>query len=321
MGKNFRKNVGGYKENFEMRIIVTGGAGFVGSHLVELLIKKNHFPIIIDNLSSGKYSYIKKFVDSKKAEFLKMDIRNYKKLKILPKVDAILHLAAVASVVESITNPKYVNDVNITGTLNVLELCKEMKIPKLIFTSSAAVYGDYEKNISEKTITIPTTVYGSTKLTGEQYCKIYSELYSIKIVVLRPFNIYGPRQNDAYAGVIHKFFDRIEQNKRPIIFGNGKQTRDFIYVKDIAMIFEKAVNYNNLKKFEVFNLGTGKSVTINHLLKLCLKTKHKNLKPIFKKAIPGVVFHSTVNIKKLKNNLKFIPKIKLEQGLERMILE
>jgi len=304
-----------------MKIIVTGGAGFVGSHLVKLLIEKKYFPIIVDNLSSGKYGYIKKFVDDKKASFLKIDIRNYEKLQTIPKADAVIHLGAIASVVKSITDPKYVNDVNVLGTLNMLELCRKRKIKKFVFTSSAAIFGDYNKIISEKTITVPTTVYGSTKLTGEQYCKIYAKLFKIKIIVLRPFNIYGPRQNEEYAGVIHKFFEKINQNKRPIIYGNGKQTRDFIYVEDIAAVFEKAIRHNNLENFEIFNLATGKSVSINHLLKLCLKTKKKNLEPIFRKAIPGVVFHNKSKVSKLQNKLKFKSKIKLEEGLKKMILE
>ncbi|MBM2819526.1 MAG: epimerase, partial [Nitrosarchaeum sp.] len=129
------------------------------------------------------YSNIKTFVDSKKAKFIKCDIRNFKKIMDLPKVDAVIHLAAIASVVESINNPIFVNDVNVNGTLNILEFCRKKKIKKLVFTSSAAIYGDYEKTITEITPAIPTTVYGATKLTGEQYCKIYSNLFDINITV------------------------------------------------------------------------------------------------------------------------------------------
>ena len=302
-----------------MKIIVTGGAGFVGSHLVELLVKKKHFPIIVDNLNSGLYSNIKHFVDAKKAKFIKSDIRDFKKIMQLPKVDAVIHLAAIASVVESINNPIFVNDVNVNGTLNILEFCRKKKIKKLVFTSSAAIYGNYEKKITEKTPTIPTTVYGSTKLTGEQYCKIYSNLFGINITSLRPFNIYGPRQNDAYAGVISKFMDKLNENKSPIIFGNGKQTRDFIHVDDVARAFYYALKFKKTK-FAVFNLATGKSTSINELAKIFLSvTKKLNVKPIHKKPISGVVIHNSTNPIKIKQHLDFISSINLTNGITNFV--
>ena len=302
-----------------MKIIVTGGAGFVGSHLVELLVKKKHFPIIVDNLNSGLYSNIKHFVDAKKAKFIKSDIRDFKKIMQLPKVDAVIHLAAIASVVESINNPIFVNDVNVNGTLNILEFCRKKKIKKLVFTSSAAIYGNYEKKITEKTPTIPTTVYGSTKLTGEQYCKIYSNLFGINITSLRPFNIYGPRQNDAYAGVISKFMDKLNENKSPIIFGNGKQTRDFIHVDDVVRAFYYALKFKKTK-FAVFNLATGKSTSINELAKIfLLASKKPNIKPIYKKPISGVVIHNSTNPTKIKQQLDFISTIDLTNGITNFV--
>ncbi len=302
-----------------MKVLVTGGAGFVGSHLIELLISKNHFPIIVDNLNSGLYSNIEKFVNLKKAKFVKCDIRNIKKIMELPKVDAVIHLAAIASVVESISNPIYVNDVNVNGTLNILEFCRRKKIKKLVFTSSAAIYGDYERKITETSPTIPTSVYGSTKLTGEQYCKIYSNMFGINITVLRPFNIYGPRQNDAYAGVISKFMDKLDQNKSPIIFGNGNQTRDFIHVGDVVNAFYLALKYKK-KKFDVFNLATGKSTTVNELAKIFIfATKKFSLKPIHKKPISGVVIHSFTNPNKIKRDLQFTSKILLKDGIVKFV--
>jgi len=302
-----------------MKILVTGGAGFVGSHLTELLIAKKHFPIIIDNLNSGLYSNIKKFVDSNKAKFIKSDIRNLKKIMDLPKVDAVIHLAAIASVIESINNPIFVNEVNVNGTLNILEFCRKKKIKKLVFTSSAAIYGDYEKTITETTPTIPISVYGATKLTGELYCKIYSNLFNINITVLRPFNIYGPRQNDAYAGVISKFMHKLNENKSPIIFGNGKQTRDFIHVDDVARAFYLALKYAT-KSFDVFNLATGKSTSINELARIFLMVTNKSkLKPIHKKSIPGIVVCSSTNPKKIKKNLHFNPSINLHDGITKFV--
>ena len=303
-----------------MKIIVTGGAGFVGSHLTELLIKNGHFPIIIDNLNTGKFKYIKKFVDEGKADFIKLDIRNFSKLMKLPKCSAVIHLAAIASVIESIDNPSFVNDVNVNGTLNVLEFCRKKKIKKFIFTSSAAIFGNNESKITESSPTVPTTVYGSSKLTGEQYCRIYSELFGITTIILRPFNIYGPRQNDTYAGVITKFLTRLAKNKPPIIFGTGKQTRDFIHAHDIARAFFLALHYKKTK-FDVFNLGTGKSTSINTLARYFLNsTKKHGMRPIHRKAIPGIIIYNSMNNTKLKKGLGLIPSVSLKEGISDLIL-
>jgi len=303
-----------------MKIIVTGGAGFVGSHLTELLIKNGHFPIIIDNLNTGKFKYIKKFVDEGKADFIKLDIRNFSKLMKLPKCSAVIHLAAIASVIESIDNPSFVNDVNVNGTLNMLEFCRKKKIKKFIFTSSAAIFGNNESKITESSSTIPTTVYGSSKLTGEQYCRIYSELFGITTIILRPFNIYGPRQNDTYAGVITKFLTRLEKNKPPIIFGTGKQTRDFIHAHDVARAFFLALRYNKTK-FDVFNLGTGKSTSINTLARYFLNsTKKHSMRPIHRKAIPGIIIYNSMNNTKLKKGLGLIPSVSLKEGISDLII-
>jgi len=301
-----------------MKIIVTGGAGFVGSHLTELLIKNGHFPIIIDNLNTGKFKYIKKFVDEGKADFIKLDIRNFNELMKLPKCSAVIHLAAIASVIESIDNPSFVNDVNVNGTLNMLEFCRKKKIKKFIFTSSAAIFGNYESKITESSPTIPTTVYGSSKLTGEQYCRIYSELFGITTIILRPFNIYGLRQNDTYAGVITKFLTRLANNKPPIIFGTGKQTRDFIHVDDVSRAFLLSLRYNKTK-FDVFNLGTGKSTSINTLARYFLNINKKHMKSIYRKAIPGIIIYNSMNNTKLKKGLGLIPYVSLKEGISDLI--
>jgi len=303
-----------------MKIIVTGGAGFVGSHLTELLIKNGHFPIIIDNLNTGKFKYIKKFVDEGKADFIKLDIRNFSNLMKLPKCSAVIHLAAIASVIESIDNPSFVNDVNVNGTLNMLEFCRKKKIKKFIFASSAAIFGNNESKITESASTIPTTVYGSSKLTGEQYCRIYSELFGITTIILRPFNIYGPRQNDTYAGVITKFLNQLKKNKPPIIFGTGKQTRDFIHVHDVAKAFFLSLRYNKTK-FDVFNLGTGKSTSINTLARYFLNsTKKLSMRPIHRKAIPGIIIYNSMNNTKLKKGLGLIPSVSLKEGISDLII-
>lgn len=301
-----------------MKILVTGGAGFLGSHLVEFLISKGHFPIIVDNLSSGNYNYIKKFIQSNQAKFFKIDVRDFGKVSNLAKTKIVIHLAAIASVVKSITNPPYVNEVNVNGTLNMLEFCRKKSIKKFIFISSAAVFGRCEKTISENTPKVANTIYGSSKLIGEDYCRIYSELFGINCVVLRPFNIYGARQNDEYAGVISKFISRITKNRPPIIFGDGKQTRDFIHVDDICRAIGMSLNYKN--NFEIFNVATGKSISINQLAKILLRISNKQkFKPIYKKPIPGVVIYSSVKIQKIKKLLRFKPTRELNEGLSELL--
>lgn len=300
-----------------MKIIVTGGAGFVGSHLVKLLIEKKYFPIIVDNLSSGKYGYIKKFVDDKKASFLKIDIRNYEKLQTIPKADAVIHLAAIPSVVEAVKNPIHVNLVNINGTLNMLELCRTKQIPKFIFTSSSAIYGN-GKNISEKTETNPISTYGFTKLIGEMLCKSYAST-KLKITILRPFNVYGPRQNEEHAGVIYKFINTLKQNKRPTIFGNGNQTRDFIHINDVITIYEKVLKIKNKKTIADYNIATGTSTSINQLLKICLDVTNKKEKAIFKKGILEITQNNQIDIRKLKRDFKIKSNIKLHEGIKEMI--
>lgn len=285
----------------------------MGSHVVEHLVSLGHFPIIVDNLASGKYGNIKEAVKSGNASFFKRDIRNLNQLLSLPKADAVFHIAAVASVVESISNPTYVNDVNVSGTLNVLEFCRKKKIKKMVFTSSSAIYGNNEARVKEDAEKNPTTVYAASKLIGEQYCKIYTDLFGIQIIALRPFNIYGPRQNDTYAGVISKFISKLQQKKRLVIYGDGKQVRDFIHAKDIARAFEKALSYDT-KSFEAFNVATGRSVSINSLAKIFTSDK-----PIYKKAIPGVVKKSLSDINKIKKGLGFTPSISLEDGIKQLL--
>jgi len=272
-------------------------------------------------LNTGKFKYIKKFVDEGKADFIKLDIRNFSKLMKLPKCSAVIHLAAIASVIESIDNPSFVNDVNVNGTLNMLEFCRKKNIKKFIFTSSAAIFGNNESKITESSPTVPTTVYGSSKLTGEQYCRIYSELFGITTIILRPFNIYGPRQNDTYAGVITKFLTRLSKNKPPIIFGTGKQTRDFIHVHDVVRAFFLALRYNKTK-FDVFNLGTGKSTSINTLARYFLNnTKNHGMRPIYRKAIPGIIIYNSMNNTKLKKGLGLIPSVSLKEGISDLIID
>jgi len=311
--------------------LITGGAGFVGSCLAEKMVGKGWEVKIIDNLSTGNLENIKKI--RKQVELINLDVRDLNKIKSSSnakatadreklKVDAIIHLAAQIYVEKSILDPKETLDINLNGTINILELAKEIGVKRIIFASSSAVYGNINKeNISEKEILKPISPYGLSKLMAEELLALYSRLYGITTTSLRFFNIYGPRQkgDSSYSGVISKFLERIKNNEKPVIYGNGKQTRDFIFVKDAVGGIIKALKLND-KKNHIYNVGTGNTITINNLLKLImsLKAKKNKLLPIYKPARKGDIAFSGANISKIKKELSFQPKYTIKQGLKLM---
>ena len=266
-----------------MRVIITGIAGFIGSHLAQELLKEDVEIIGIDNLSSGLESNLKllKELDKdNKITFHNIDIRDLDAMKDAVKdlkVDSVFHLAALVSVQESIDNPLKSGSINIAGTQNVLELARYCNAKRIMFSSSAAVYGDeptLPKN--ENSIVKPISPYGMEKYVGEQYMKIYSDLYGLEAVVFRYFNVYGERQNPAsdYSGVISIFNDRLKKNEGANIYGDGEQYRDFVYVKDVVKANILAMKKENLK-YEVFCVGTGAKTTVNELYE-ALKNRYNS---------------------------------------------
>ncbi|MEM3522511.1 MAG: SDR family NAD(P)-dependent oxidoreductase, partial [Candidatus Bathyarchaeia archaeon] len=213
------------------RAIVTGGAGFIGSHLVEKLYEMGLSIIIIDNLSTGKLSNINHLLKNKKIKLVKKDIRNFESIKKLFKdAEYVFHLASQVRVNKSIQNPILTNDININGTLNILKASLKANIERFIFASSAAVYGDVGKRlIDEDAPKNPLTPYGISKLVAEKYCEMFHKMYGLKVTLLRYFNVYGPRQK---FSVIANFIKRVSKGLPPIIYGDGMQTRDFIHVYD-----------------------------------------------------------------------------------------
>lgn len=289
-----------------MNILVTGGAGFIGSHLVDELIKRNHEVVILDNLSDGKIKNL-----NKKAKFYKINICNnlefiFKK----HKPDIIFHLAAQKNVRKSLENPVQDARTNILGTLNILKHCKCKKIKFIFSSSGGAIYGDAQKiPTPENYPANPLSPYGVSKLAIEKY------LYSLNInfVSLRYANVYGPRQDaKGEAGVVAIFIDKIKNKQKPIIFGTGKQTRDYIYVSDVVNANIKAIN----KKIQgEFNIGTSTETSVNKLLKLLSpKTKAKHIK-----AVQGEVMRSCLDIKKSNKFLNWQPKINLRQGIKNLL--
>ncbi|RLE48627.1 MAG: hypothetical protein DRJ31_06840 [Candidatus Methanomethylicota archaeon] len=300
------------------RALVTGGAGFIGSHLVKRLVKSGFDVRVLDNFHSGRKENLTEVID--RIELIKGDIRNYKTVeKSVKGVDAIFHLAALIDVQESLRKPKTYHEVNSTGTLNLLKAATKQKITKFIYTSTCAVYGNpIRLPIDENHPLNPLSPYAASKLSAENYCKAFSKSYGLKTTILRLFNVYGPNQNTSkYSGVILEFIKRIRRDKPPIIFGDGNQTRDFIYVEDVADFLIKALE---IDANGVFNIGTGKQTSINQLASTLLKiTGKSHLKPIYEKPRPGDIKHSVADISKAVKTFHIKPKTSLEEGLKIMI--
>ncbi|WP_276873989.1 NAD-dependent epimerase/dehydratase family protein [Dialister micraerophilus] len=295
-----------------MNILITGGAGFIGSHLADALIKLNHNVTIIDNLSSGT-----KFNVPSEAEFIEADIRTSSIANIFKnhKFDLVFHEAAQTLVPESIKNPYKDADENIMGLINVLESCRQTGVKKIIFSSSAAVYGNNSNlPLSENESLFPTSFYGLTKTTSEKYLNLYFEYFGIHYTILRYSNVYGPRQGaNGEGGVIYIFAKALAENKPINIFGDGNQTRDFISVHDIVEANIAAITNGNEK---ILNISTETETTLNELANkmINLSKKDKNLIH-YKKPRNGDIYRSCLSNKNAVAELNWKPKISLDKGL------
>jgi UDP-glucose 4-epimerase len=295
-----------------VKLGVTGGAGFIGSNIVKLLVKQNHDVTVIDNLYRGKLENLKEVEE--KITFSKTDILEYDKLKNeMKNLDGVFHEAALTSVPESFTKTDEYNRVNIVGTENVFKIANELNF-KVIYASSSSIYGNPKGiPINETFERKPINPYGVTKLEDELLAEKYHNLGS-KIIGLRYFNVYGKCQNLDYAGVITKFLDRLKLNQSPIIFGDGKQVRDFIFVGDVAQANLKA--FESKTDFGFFNVGTGIGTTINQLVKLMIKMYGSNREPIYESLPDGDVEESQSDLSLIKNKISWSPETNLENGLK-----
>jgi len=302
----------------DKRVVVTGGAGFIGSNLAEELATSNNV-IIIDDLSTGRKENTASLLNKDNVKFIQGSILDAKLLqKFFRGIDFVFHLAALPSVPRSVQDPLTTNEVNITGTLNVLIAARDNKVKKVVYASSSSVYGDTPTLPKrEDMLPNPQSPYALTKLVGEHYCRIFHQIYRLPTICLRYFNVYGPRQNpdSQYAAVIPRFIARVVRGNPPIIYGNGEQTRDFTYVKDVIQANMIAAQYDATG---IFNIGRGEGNSINKLAETIINVMEKDLQPVYEPPLPGDIEHSLADISKAKK-MGYSPEFSLEIGLKETI--
>ncbi|SHE36861.1 NAD-dependent epimerase/dehydratase family protein [Clostridium fallax] len=298
-----------------MKILVTGGAGFIGSHIVDEYIKLGHDVCIIDNMTHGKEENV-----NKKAKLYKMDIRDKKVEEVFQKekFDVVSHHAAQISVPNSVENPFEDADININGSLNILECARKHGVKKIIYPASAAIFGEpVYLPVDENHPLNMQCGYGVTKHTIEHYLYVYYKLYGMKYTSFRYSNVYGPRQDSTgEGGVVAIFSEMFLEGKAPCIFGDGKQTRDFVYVKDVAKA--NAIALNDLDN-ELFNVATDYEISVNDLFKTFNDLTDNNLTPVYKEERPGDIKYSYMTYDKIKNACGWKPEYSLEKGLKETL--
>jgi nucleoside-diphosphate-sugar epimerase len=297
--------------------LVTGGAGFIGSHLVEALVSSGCRVTVLDNLSSGRYANLEDLEG--RFTFFREDIRNRPALEAaIENCEVVFHLAAVVSVPQTIENPVDSAAVNDMGTLHVLDAARQKKVKRIVFSSSCAVYGDdphlpKREDMHPK----PSSPYAAQKLAAEYYANVFYDLYGIETPVLRYFNVYGPRQDPSspYSGVISIFMTKALQNDAAVIYGDGNQSRDFIYVQDVVRANLLAATVKNVGG-QVINIGSGSSVTINQLWKAICALGGRSLEPQYAGKRPGDIIKSLAGVDKARAFLGFECEVSFRKGLE-----
>lgn len=302
-----------------LKVLVTGGAGFIGSHIVDRLIERGHQVTVVDNLSTGKVENI-----HPKARFVRLDICQPELGGIFEQdqPDAVIHQAAQVDVQASMRNPLYDAQVNVLGTLNILENCRKFSVKRVVVASSAAVYGDpLRLPVDEEHPLQPTNFYGITKHTPEHYLKVYQQLYRITGIALRYANVYGPRQDAmGEGGVVAIFANRLLNGMAPTIFGDGEQTRDFVYVGDVAEANMLAIEVDALKiKDLVYNVSTAIPLTVNELYGLMRELTGSDLDAVKGPERPGDIVHSHLDNTRIKQAMGWLPKTDLRTGLQQTV--
>ncbi len=307
-----------------MKILITGAAGFLGSHLSEKYVNENHIVYALDNLLNGNLNNIRTLLHRKNFKFIHDDVRHQEIYHKLPTdLDAIIHLAAQIHVDRSIVNPEETFNINVDGTMKILEFARMNDIQKILFASTSEIYGSAKYvPMNEEHPLAAQHPYGVSKIAADRLCYTYNETYDLGVDIIRCFNLYGPRQKDSgYGGVIAIFFNRVLQNKPPIIYGDGKQSRDYMYVDDAVDAYDKVLkSTSNPGKYGI-NFGSGTEISINEIAELILKyaATDKNLKPIYVDPRPTEVQRLYADISKANKLLEFKPKIEFEKGIELLV--
>lgn len=306
------------------KYLITGGAGFIGSNIAEKLIQAGHFVRVLDNFSSGKQENLAfaQGLGSDQFELIRGDIRDKETcVKACAGADYVLHQAALRSVPKSLKEPESYNEVNIGGTLNMLQAASQQKVKRFVLASSSSVYGDVEQ-FPEKEEFYPALIspYALSKLAGEYYCRIYSEFFGVETACLRYFNVFGPKQalDDEYAVVIPKFIHCLMHDQQPPIFGTGKQSRDFTFIDNVVSANILAATVPGIKH-EVFNVANGRDNTVLQLVEILNKILGKNIAPQLLSVRAGDVFRTCADISKISKKLGFKPLVDFEEGLRRTV--
>ena len=303
-------------------ILVTGGAGFIGSHLTEVLLKQGHLVRVLDNFLTGKRENLIFDEAYSSLEIIEGNIRD---LTVCQRatidIEYVFHQAALPSVQRSVEDPLTSNSVNVEGTLNILLAAKNAGVKRLIYASSSSVYGDtptLPKN--EEMPPNPLSPYALQKYIGEQYCRLFFQLYGLEAVSLRYFNIFGPKQDPTsiYSAVIPRFIDALLEGRPPIIFGNGEQSRDFTYIDNVVQANLLAMSAAHLNG-EAINIACGKRTSLNQLLNFLKEIVGSKVSPIYEEPRKGDVRHSLANIQKGKEILNYEPEVGIERGLRKTV--
>lgn len=304
------------------KYLITGGAGFIGSNITKFLLEKGYYVRILDNFSTGKRENIQPFIDHSSLELYEGDLRSYHIVrKAVKGVDYVFHQGALPSVPRSIEDPITTNEVNILGTLNILEASKEFNVKRVVYASSSSVYGSNKELPKKEDMKCePLSPYALSKYTGERYCQIFTSLYGLETVCLRYFNVFGPNQdpNSQYAAVIPKFINLILNDKIPTIYGDGTQSRDFTYIDNVVYANILACHHNNASG-EIFNIACGRQYSLNFMTECIIKKLNKVIKPKWVEERSGDIKHSLADITKAKVLLQYEPLVDFETGLHMLI--
>lgn len=299
-----------------MKALVTGGAGFIGSHLVDTLVQMGEEVVVLDNLATGNPD---NWAHPRYVQFIRGDIRDLNALyRAMDGVDVVYHQAAIPSVPRSVSDPVTCHEVNVTGTFNVLLAARDAGVRRVVYASSSSIYGDTVELPKRESMTPkPLSPYAAAKLAGEHYARLFTQLYGLETVGLRYFNVFGPRQNpnSEYAAAIPKFVSRILAGEAPVIYGDGEQTRDFTAVQNVVQANLGAGRASSAAAGKAYNIGCGERISLNELLRVINRLAGRNVQPEYVPARAGDVRDSLADITAARRDLGFEPRVRLEEGL------